>query len=141
MTSIVHAFVCSRIDYCNSVLIGLSKVRQSPIQPVLTDAARLIARLPKFSHISSFMINQLHWLPLTARIQFKVLVLVLKSKLGIAPKYLRHHSCSPVFSVSHRPLRSLVRHTLFVPRVRTTMAQTRSFATIGPSYGMPFRPL
>ena len=84
-------------------------------------------------HISSFMINQLHWLPLTARIQFKVLVLVLKSKLGIAPKYLRDRIRSPLSSVSHRPLRSLVRHALFVPRVRTTMAQTRSFATIGPS--------
>ena len=114
LTSIVHAFVCSRIDYCNSVLIGLSKVRLSPIQSVLNAAARLIARLPKFSHISSFMINQLHWLPLTARIQFKVLVLVLKSKLGIAPKYLRDHIRSPLSSVSHRPLRSLVRHTLFV---------------------------
>ena len=118
LTSIVHAFVCSRIDFCNSVLIGLSKVRLSPIQSVLNAAARLIARLPKFSHISSFMINQLHWLPLTARIGFKVLILVLKSKLGIAPKYLRDHIRSPLSSVSHRPLRSLVRHTLFVPRVR-----------------------
>src|ERR1043165_6594746 len=79
------------------------------------------------------LINQLHWLPLTAQVQFKVLVLVLKSKLGIAPKYLRDHIRSPLSSVSHRPLRSLVRNTLFVPQVRTTMAQTRSFTTIGPS--------
>src|SRR5688572_26608502 len=86
---IVHAIVCSRIDYCNSVLIGLSKVRLSPIQSVLNAAARLTALLPKFSHIFSFMINQLQWPPLTARIQFKVLVLVLNWKLGIASKYLR----------------------------------------------------
>jgi len=75
--------------------------------------ARLIARLPKFSHISSFMINKfihsfihsgdlysafsrdyysevqkLHWLPLSARYEFKILVLVLESKLGVASKYL-----------------------------------------------------
>ena len=86
LTSIVHAFVSSRIDYCNSLLIGLPKVRLSPIQSVLNAAARLIARLPKFSHISSYMVNGLHWLPLSARILFKVLVLVLKSKLGLASK-------------------------------------------------------
>ena len=99
------------------------------IQSIFSAAARLIAHLPKLPHISPFMI----WLPLTARIQFKVLVLVLKSKLGIAPKYLRDHSRSPLSAVSHQSLCSLDRHTLFVPRVRTTMAQTRSFATVGPS--------
>ena len=133
MTSIVHAFVCSRIDYCNSLLIGLPKVRLSPIQSVLNAAARLIARLPKYSHISSFMINQLHWLPLSARIQYKVLSLVLKSKLGLAPMYLSDLIRSPLSASSHRPLRSLDRADLFVPRARTTIAQTRSFTIIGPS--------
>src|SRR6218665_1090033 len=41
-TSIVHAFVCSRIDYCNSLLVGLPKVRLSPIQSALNAAARLV---------------------------------------------------------------------------------------------------
>src|SRR6218665_1705958 len=31
-TSIVHAFVCSRIDYCNSLLTGLPKTWLSPLQ-------------------------------------------------------------------------------------------------------------
>src|SRR6218665_2605124 len=77
-TAIAHGFVCSRIDDCNSLLIGLPMARLSPTQSVLNAAARLIVRLPKFSHISSFMFNQLPWLPLSARIEFK---LVLKSKL------------------------------------------------------------
>src|SRR6218665_3421412 len=34
-TSIVHAFVCSRINCYNSLLTGLPKVRLSPIQIVL----------------------------------------------------------------------------------------------------------
>src|SRR5688572_26498359 len=34
---------------------------------VLNAAARLIARLPRFSHISTFMAEQLHWLPLSVR--------------------------------------------------------------------------
>src|SRR6218665_2563109 len=49
--SMVHAFVCSRIDYCNSLLIGLPKSRLAPLQSVLNAAARLIARIPRFSYI------------------------------------------------------------------------------------------
>src|SRR6218665_2247565 len=61
---IMAAFVCSRIDYCNSLLVGLPKVRLSPIQSVLNAAARLVGRLPRTSHISTFMFDHLHWLPL-----------------------------------------------------------------------------
>ena len=39
----------------------------------------------------------------------------------------------PSSAISLRPLRSLDRHDLFVPRARTSMAQTRAFAIIGPS--------
>src|SRR6218665_320298 len=84
-TIIVHTFFCPIIDYCNS-LIGLPKVRLSPIQSLLNAAARLMLAFLKFSHIFFFMINQLNWLPLSARLEFKILVLVLKSKLGFAPK-------------------------------------------------------
>ena len=58
-------------------------------------------------------------------------VLVLKSKLGVAPKYLRGHIRSPLSATSYSPLHSLDGQALFVPRVRTTMALTRSFASIG----------
>src|SRR6218665_2657256 len=67
---------------------------------------RLIACLPKFSHIFSFMINQLQWLLLSAHLEFKILVLVLKSKLGVAPKYLRNYIHSTLSATSHRPLHS-----------------------------------
>ena len=79
------------------------------------------------------MVEQLHWLPLSARIQFKIIALVLKSKLGFAPKYLRDLIRNPLSSTSLRSLRSADRFDLFVPRVRTTLAQCRSFACVGPS--------
>ena len=60
--------------------------------------------------------------------------LVLKSKLGVVPKYLWDHIRSPLPAISHRLFRSLDWQVLFVLWVRTTIAQTRSFATmIGPS--------
>ena len=87
-TLIVHAFVSSRIDHCNSLLIVLPKVRLSTLQTMLNASARLIVRLPRFSSISSLIAQQLNWLPFTARIGFKVLPFILKSRLGSAPKYL-----------------------------------------------------
>lgn len=140
-TTIIHAFICSRIDYCNSVLIGLPKVRLSPLQTVLNAAARLIARLPRWSHISSFMFDHLHWLPLTARIQLKVLTLVLRSCTGLAPKYLCDIVRLPISATSLRPLRSLNRHDLLVPRARTSMAKTRAFSCIGPALWNQLPPL
>ena len=57
LRSMVHAFVCSRIDYCNFLLIGLPKSRLAPLQSVLNAAARLIAPIPQFSHIQKSSIG------------------------------------------------------------------------------------
>src|SRR6218665_419290 len=125
--SMVHAFVCSRIDYCNYLLIGLPKSRLAPLQSVLKAAARLIARIPRFSHISNFMTEKLHWLPLSARIHFKIIFLVYKAFLGLAPSYL-----CPLSAISARPLRSLDRNDFLVPRSRTSTSQQCAFASAGP---------
>ena len=105
----------------------------SPLQSVLNTAARLIARFPRYSHISTLMFDELHWLPLAARIQFKILTLIFKAQRGLAPQYLIGVILRPHSAPSHRPLRSCNRLDLLVPRTRTSMAQSRSFAAIGPS--------
>lgn len=55
MTSTVPVFACFRINYCNSLLIGLHKVCHSPTPSGFKAGARLIACLPKLSHTLSFM--------------------------------------------------------------------------------------
>ena len=140
-TAIVHAFICCRIDYCNSLLAGLPKVRLSSLQSVLNSAARLIARLPRFSHISTYMTDELHWLPVASRIRYKILLMVSRTQQGRAPKYLCDLMCKPTSAVSLRPLRSLDRLDLFVPRARTAMAQHRAFAIVGPSSWNDLPPL
>ena len=132
-TTIVHAFICCRVDYSNSLFVGLPNVRLSSLQSVLNSAARLIARLPRFSHISSYMTDVLHWLPIASRIQFKVLLLVSKTQHGLAPKYLCDLMRKPLSAISSRPLRSADRLDLLVPRARTALAQHRAFAIVGPS--------
>src|SRR6218665_4004598 len=57
-TALVHAFVSSRLDYCNSLLAGVSNELISKLQSVLRSAARLVLRKRKFDHIK----DQLHWL-------------------------------------------------------------------------------
>src|SRR6218665_1780569 len=78
------------------------------------------------------MFDHLHWLPLIAWIQLKVLTLIYCLHIGQAPRYLCDLICLPSSAISLRPLSSLDHHDLFVPQARTSMAQTRAFAIIGP---------
>src|SRR6218665_2273251 len=55
------------------------------------------------------------------------------SQLGSAPKYLCDRIRPPISASSFRCLRSSQCHDLFIPRVRTTISHTRSFASIGMS--------
>ena len=107
-------------------------MRLSPLQSVLNAAARLIARLPRFTHISTFMSEQLHWLPLSARINYKILFLTYRVILGEAPRYLCDLIHRPISASSSRPLRSLERNDLLVPRSRISTAQHRAYASVGP---------
>src|SRR6218665_407481 len=115
----------------------------SPLLSVLNAAARLIARLPRSlrpTSLPSSMTNHRHWLPLIARIQLKVLTLIYLSHIGQAPRYLRDLIRLPSSATSLRPLRSLDRHDLFVPRANVSMAQTRAFAITGPALWNQLRP-
>jgi len=87
------------------------------------------------------MFENLLWLSLTARIQLKVLILICRSYLGLAPKYLCDAIRRPTSASSLRSLRSSDRLDLFVPRVRTAMAQSRAFVSIGPSLWNQLPPL
>ena len=79
------------------------------------------------------MLEVLHWLPISARIHYKILSLVSKSQLGTAPKYLSDYMRKPLSASSSRSLRSADRLDLFVLRTRTALAQHRAFAIVGPS--------
>src|SRR6218665_825248 len=107
------------------------KSRLAPLQSVLNAAARLHDSLPAFLD-STFMTEQLHRLPLSARIRFKIIFLVYKAFLGLALSYLCKLIIRPLSAISDRPLRSLVRNDLLVPRSRTSTSQQCAFASAGP---------
>ena len=85
--SLVHAFVSSKLDFCNSLLYGLPDVHIAKLQRVQNAAARLVVGLPRFCHITPVLCD-LHWLPIRYRIHFKKLLLTFKCLHGLAPKYL-----------------------------------------------------
>jgi len=84
--TLIHAFVSSRLDYCNSLLYGLPQVQIDKIQRVQNAAARLTFEQPKFCHTTP-VLSQLHWPPIKYRIEFKILLMTFKAIHGMAPDY------------------------------------------------------
>ena len=70
--ALVHAFVTSRLDYCNSLLAGINKELLNKLESVLRSAARLAMGKRKFDPITKDMRDILHWLPVRQRIDFKL---------------------------------------------------------------------
>ena len=80
---LVHAFISSRLDYCNSLLYGIPEYQTRKLQRVMNASARLIYRAPKFRHITP-LLAELHWLPMRARIHCKILLITYKILHGHA---------------------------------------------------------
>ena len=83
----VHTLVTSRLDYCNSLLTGISDILLKRLQNIQRTSARLITRKRKYDHVTADLID-LHWLPIRQRIDFKILVLVYKSIHEQSPRYI-----------------------------------------------------
>jgi len=67
----VHAFVTSRVDYCNSVLSSASKKVMDKLQHVQNAAARLVTGTRKYERgLSTLMHDDLHWLVVPQRVQY-----------------------------------------------------------------------
>ena len=99
-TALVHAFVTSRLDYCNSLLTGINKELLNRLESILRSAARLVMRERKFYPISEDIRNTLHWLPVRQRIEFKLGILAFECLHGDASSYLSE-SLSPCPQVCH----------------------------------------
>ena len=85
----MHAFVTTRLDYCNSVLAGAPRSVTDKLQRVLNAAARLVSGTPKFDRGMSRLLHiDLHWLDVPERVQYKLGVTVRRCHQHKAPQYL-----------------------------------------------------
>jgi hypothetical protein len=137
--TLVHSFVITRIDYCSSLYIGLPAGRIGCLERVLRSAARLVGRISKFDHVSAYMRDVLHWLPLPLRIAYRVFALVWCSLLCLAPVYHRELCRSTQDVQGRRSLRSSAQGELLIPYARTSIRQRRAFSVAGPAVwnGLP----
>ena len=130
LETLVHAFVSSRMDYCNSLLFGITKQNLKRLQRVQNRVARLCLGIRKYDRISNMsLLRTLHWLPVSFRIEFKLLLITFKCIHGLAPPYL-----SELIDVrsTGRTLRSSAGLLLDIPKSKTKTFGERAFSSSAP---------
>ena len=69
-------------------MVGVPSTQLSKLQRLQNAGARLVSKVAKYDHITPTLVN-LHWLPVTYRVNLKIAVLAHKCIYGNAPEYLR----------------------------------------------------
>ena len=127
---LVVALVFSRLDYCNAVLAGLPATTLALLQRVLHAAARLVNGLRLRDQVTSAL-QELHWLPIMQRIEYKLCLLVHKSIVGHAPVYMNSLLTALADVPSRSALRDASKGNFAVPRTRLKLGE-RAFCVAAP---------
>ena len=102
---LVTSCAVSRLNYCNSLLMGTPNSVIQPMQKVQNTHARLILRAPRHQNCTS-LLQQLHWLTISERIKYKTACMCYNAITGSAPSYL-----SELYTFTVLPAVSALRQT------------------------------
>jgi len=127
---LVQAFISCRLDYCNSLLCGVTDNLLQRLQSMQNAAARLVTVIRRRDHITPVH-RQLHWLPVRQRVNFKLAVFVYQALRNPTARYLVE-DCQLVSNTGRRRLRSADVHSCSVSITRTRLGD-RSFSVAGSS--------
>ena len=94
---LIHAFITSYVDCCNTLLDKVSQSLTDKLQWILNSAARiLILAYTQVAHMTP-VCRELYWLPVSGRVDYKTLVLM----------YTALHSLNPQFAAVGTSLAAL----------------------------------
>ena len=126
---LVQALILTKLDYCNSLLLGIPKYNIAKLQRIQNMSCRMIFQLPRHSTINTYL-AQLHWLKIQERITYKVATIMHKCINNITPTYLSEVVISKLPHT--RSLRSAHRGLLYTTKSRTEFVHNSSFKSMGP---------
>src|SRR6476469_1949081 len=124
---IACTIVSARLDYCNSILNGISAYNLHRLQTVQNRAARIVLGVGRRVSAEP-LLRQLHWLPISKRILFKTALLTYKTLLSNQPTYLSS------LLLPYNPARTLHSSSsnfLVVPRASSSF-ESRAFSIAAP---------
>jgi hypothetical protein len=125
----IHAVVTSKLDYANGLLSGLPSSSLKPLQRSLNTAARVVCCTRRSEHITP-VLKSLHWLPVAARVEYKLLLMVHKALNGQAPVYIRELLSQK--AIRRSSMRSNYQMLLETPKIKTSSYGNRAFSVAAP---------
>ena len=120
---LVQALIISKLDYCNSLFLGIPQYNLDKLQWIWNMSCRVKKQLPKSAHITGYL-AELHWLKIKKCIKYEVSMLLFKCLHNLAPQYLIDIT---IFTY-HQELNLRSRNNFVLPTrlSRTTMLHTGS---------------
>jgi len=88
-TTLVHAFVSLRVDYCNILFASAPKVVTDRLQRVLHAASRVVSSTHKYDRgFPRLLHTELHWLDVPEKVKYKLGVAMYSCLNDQSPRYL-----------------------------------------------------